>query len=128
MCKNTAGVNALVLSDSELEEDESNSDYISVFFKKSNNSEQVEVTAQTDSDASSSANRTFHLSAWSKMENLEDTSVVELKGVMDYSKTPGFIGFQNLPSHECFSNFFPDEIYSHVANETNRCASSMLKK
>ena len=111
-------MNTLALSDSEFEESDS----------ERSSSEEEENDDQNDdldddSLPSPSFSTTLDFPTWSNVGNITDANPAEVKGVKDYCKTPGPIGFENLSLYECFFKFFLDEICTQVATETNRRTS-----
>lgn len=69
-----------------------------------------------------------HTHTWTKVASVKHTHPEEVQGVIDFTSTPGVIGFDDLSPYDSFSKFFPDQIYSHVAAETNRYAAAMIAK
>ncbi|XP_076034197.1 uncharacterized protein LOC143020994 isoform X3 [Oratosquilla oratoria] len=67
-------------------------------------------------------------SLWQYIRSDWSTSPKTVDGVGSYNDTHRVVGLENCTPFQCFQKIFPDKIYEHVANETNKYAIYMIKK
>lgn len=77
-----------------------------------------------DEDVPATCSSTSNSLYWNKIDN--SNNPIQLGNVFDYTASHKVIDFENLNPYECFTRFFPEKIYEHVAKETNKYFKSMI--
>ena len=65
---------------------------------------------------------------WLPLKNVGSHTSKQVSGIIDYSETHKVIGIGNCTPFQCFQKLFPEEIYVHVVQETNRYAKTYIEQ
>ncbi|XP_068225149.1 piggyBac transposable element-derived protein 4-like [Palaemon carinicauda] len=87
--------------------------------------EEVEDADEVEDD---DLNKTLTDDSWVNIKNVGTDPPIKVKSIPIYSETNRAVNLDDCTPFLCFSKLFPNEIYDHVAVETNRYAAYMIEK